>query len=593
MITIIVEKKFKSLSNPFNIVLPDFTVISGINGAGKSHLLAAIEQGIAKVYDDNGNELVRKRYINSSSLSPTDSYQVTRENLKSEIYQLHNSIQQFVQSKKNDPNLSFEKYLSYNPSQYHLTLKIANKLAIPFEDLTVEDINDNFPLNYGIVQDVFYQNFSQVFKRYFDKYEDNHYHEYLHNAKGKNVKYLSDSEFTLKYGNPPWEFVNRIFEESNIDYFVNDPIENDRDLPFTFKLINKTNGANVNFTDLSSGEKVLMSLALSLYNSKFDLVFPQVILFDEPDAPLHPSMAKQLLRVITEVFVKEKGVKVLMTTHSPSTVAMSPEESLFVMQRDEPRFLKKSKDQIMKLLTDGIPSFSIYADNRRQVFTESKVDADFYTKVYLKLKSVISSDKSLYFIPSGIIKGNSGNCEQVKESVKVLSNAGNQTVFGIIDWDKKNNNSDRVLVLGSSKRYSIENYIFDPIILASFLLREKIRERRYFGLEDDDNYFNIPKFSKAKIQSIVDVVISEISQRVNPIDHTRYMVYYHTGLSLEIPVWYLHHQGHELESIIRTTYPELNKFRKELTVEIIDKIIDDIPEFISVDILDLFQQLHL
>ena len=591
MIRVSIQSKFKSLLTDINVELPDFTVISGINGAGKSHLLSAIDQGTAKVYDESNIELTSKRYVSSSALVPNDAFQVGRESQINETNNIYSSVQNYVLNKKNNPNLSFQDTLQYSSNQYMITMRILEDSRKTLEDLTVEDIKEHLPISYGVVTDIFYQSFSTIFKRYYDKYEDNLYHEYLSKEKKKKIKFLSELNFFRKYGNPPWEFVNRIFEEAQIGYTINDPIENDRDLPFMFKLVNKSNGANVNFSDLSSGEKVLMSLTLSLYNAKLDVAFPKLLMLDEPDAPLHPSMAKQLLRVIQEVFVKEKGVKVIMTTHSPSTIAMAPEESLYVMQREEPRIEKKSKEQIMKLLTDGIPSFSIYADGRRQVFVESSTDADFYTKIYGKLKKVIQSDKSLYFLSSGVTKDNTGNCEQVIEIVNLLTKNGNQTVYGIIDWDKKNKEGNKVFVLGLDKRYSIENYIFDPIILANFILREKIKKNEYFSLQEEEKHFNFPSFENNKLQSIVDKVISDISGKVNPTDDTKTVVSYQGGFSLEIPTWYLHCQGHNLEENIKETYPQLKKFKK-LKDEIVDKVIDDLPEFISTDILLLLQNLH-
>ena len=105
-----------------------------------------------------------------------------------------------------------------------------------------------------------------------------------------------------------------------------------RDAPFELKLINNFNQAKVKFSELSSGEKVLISLVFALYNTKFDVEFPKVLLMDEPDASLHPSMTKQFLDVIQKVFVQDKGVKVILTTHSPSTVALAPEEAIFIVK---------------------------------------------------------------------------------------------------------------------------------------------------------------------------------------------------------------------------------------------------------------------
>ncbi|MFC5409110.1 AAA family ATPase [Larkinella bovis] len=417
MVRIILNEKYKSLLGQIDIVMPDFTIISGVNGAGKSHLLKAIEEKIAKVYDEAGQELNPIRYVNSTSLAPNDSFQVNRDHFINEVNNVQYAINAFIGQRRNQPDVDFFKFInSYNAAYGRVIPNLVTSSGKPLEEITQEDIREHMPLFSNLVQDIFYQNFSAVFKRYSDRYDDNVYYEYLSKVKKKKKKYLTEEEFLAKYGPPPWEFVNRIFEEANIGYSINDPIEDERDLPYFFKLVNKSNNAYVNFQDLSSGEKVLMSLTLAIYNSKMDIDFPKVLMLDEPDAPLHPSMAKQLLRVIEEVFVKEKGVKVIMTTHSPSTVAMAPEGSLYIMQKSEPRILPKSKEQIMKLLTEGIPSFSVYADSRRQVFVESDVDVYFYSKVYDKLKKRIQSDKSLYFISSGLIKGNTGNSDQEKKN---------------------------------------------------------------------------------------------------------------------------------------------------------------------------------
>lgn len=591
MIKITVPKNFKSIKEGLYVELPDFTIISGINGAGKSHLLNAIEQNVAEVYDTNNTRVISKRYINSIMLAPNDAYQVGRDAQVGEVNNIYYAVKGFIGLRANNPSLTLENHLIHNKTQYKIIEKILKESEKSIDDLDMEDISEFLPLSYGVVTDIFYQNFSTIFKRYYDKYEDNIYHQYLKEVKGKNKKYLTDKQFQNKFGSPPWQFVNRIFEEANLSYTINDPIETDRDIPFMFKLINKSNGAIVNFSDLSSGEKVLMSLTLSIYNAKLEVPFPDLLLLDEPDAPLHPSMAKQLLRVINEVFVKEKGVKVIMTTHSPSTIAMAPDDSLFVMQKDEPRIVKKSKEQIMKLLTNGIPSFSIYADDRRQVFVESDTDAAFYTKIYGKLKSVIQSDKSLYFISSGVTKGNTGNCDQVKEIVNVLSKNGNQTVYGIVDWDKKNNGNDKIYVLGLNQRYSIENYIFDPILLANFLLREKMLDNAYFGLSEDQKHFAFPSFEPALLQKIIDKVIFDISNLIKPESSNKTVVYYLGKISLEIPTWYLHYQGHQLEDTIKKVYPKLGKIIN-LKAQIVDKVIDDLPEFLSVDLLTLLQALH-
>ena len=312
---------------------------------------------------------------------------------------------------------------------------------------------------------------------------------------------------------------------------------------------------------------------------------------DEPDASLHPSMSKQFLDVIERVFVKDKGVKVIVTTHSPSTVALCNETNLFVMNKLGQRVEKNTKDKALKILTAGVPSLSINYENRRQVFVESKYDVFFYDKVYDKLRGKLENDISLNFISSGV--GGSGNCDQVKEIVDKLSGFGNSSVFGIIDWDNKNIASGFVKVLGEGKRYSIENYIFDPVIISALLLREKIVSREDLGLKNNENYSDFKNLSVSELQFIADFLTLKLASEIKPTDTTKDKSKYLNGIELELPKWYLFHQGHKLEIYLKKVFPSLNKYRDgALKSEIISKIMDDIPELIPYDIFDLLKNIQ-
>ncbi|MCP4298650.1 MAG: ATP-binding protein, partial [Proteobacteria bacterium] len=361
------------------------------------------------------------------------------------------------------------------------------------------------------------------------------------------------------------------------------------------KLVRHHDKADIDLNDLSSGEKVLISLVLALYNNDFEPDIPGVLLLEEPDAPLHPAMIKQFLDVIIKLFIQEKGIKVVMTSHSPVTVALAPDSSLFEMNRVGKRVEKTSKDKAIKVLTAGIPSFSMNYDNRRQVFVESKHDVTFYERVYQKLSVFLDKEISLHFISSGV--GGQGDCNQVREIVNKLSSFGNTSIYGIIDWDGKNNGNNFVNVLGKNHRYSIENYIFDPILLAAFLLREKFIRRESIGLQPSENYTDFKNFENFRIQQIADY----IEGRIRPhYEHSRreldfncvaqQKVEYVGGNSIRISNLLLVNQGHTLEERIKDAFPQLKRYQVEgqLKKEIILKVIDDIPEFLSVDLLKIF-----
>ena len=112
----------------------------------------------------------------------------------------------------------------------------------------------------------------------------------------------------------------------------------------------------VDFEHLSSGEKTLMALSFLLYKEQKDKVTQRVLLFDEVDASLHPSMIQRLIDIIQDIFIDRRGMKVILATHSPTTVALSPEESIFVISNEDGKttIQKQDKQNALDLLTDGM-----------------------------------------------------------------------------------------------------------------------------------------------------------------------------------------------------------------------------------------------
>lgn len=605
MIKLTLQNKFKSLK-PLQIELPDFVVLTGVNGAGKTQLLTAIQNQQMKIFNEQNVQLNNFKYVTSQTLAPNNSTIVTREQLNQNTQNIWNQYSQsYIQQKQRNPSYKLENIFGNNSQQIKLIKKISIDAEKEIDELTADDFYNHYPLNDGLEQtDVFYQNFSNLFKRYQDRLDDNQYRRYRNEVLGQaEVTFISDEQFHSTYGEAPWDFVNKIIAEAKLGYHINAPTSSHRDAPFELKLINDYSNAEINFGDLSSGEKVLMSLALALYNSSFDIQFPQVLLMDEPDASLHPSMSKQFIEVIENVFVKEKGVKVIISTHSPSTVALSPEEALFVVNKfNEPRVQKSTKDKALNILTAGVPSFSVNYENRRQVFVESSNDVIFFEKLYRILTNSLNPEISLSFISSGESRTDKNgikisNCEQVENITNVLRNSGNKFVWGIIDWDLKENiGNEFVKILGNKNRYSIENYIFDPLLLGALLLRQKVLSKSELGLSENETFIDLKRFDATRLQLISDSIVSKIKEKVTTsIDGVQNCELLN-GKTIVIPKWYLHHQGHQLEDKILKTFPELNELKRNkeeaLKIEILDKIIDDLPEIISTDILKIFKSIQ-
>lgn len=652
-------KSYKSLTSCPELELPDFVVLTGVNGAGKSHLLEAIENGCVQidsiVLDNQTNPI---RLFNSMNLVPQDSgafapYQIAqeRDGLWNEISQsirefrpqlsevlmqwnrldlarvatrrlvsmtvqdlistgsapeqatqLAQAIQNVVSNAnqnvvnrfiQNEPNNIFPPARRIN-NRGRLINLLQNNSDVPLLAFEEKDFYECFPKNWQSV-DMFQQSFGRLFAGYQKNWMNNKL-RYLASSEGEAVSFLNDKEFIDRFGEPPWIFVNRVLETANIDFRIDQPPKYE-DRPYEPILIDRITGTQVKFTDLSSGEKILMSFALCLYYARDNrqiVDYPKVLLFDEIDAPLHPSMTQSLLRTINEVLVKGHGIKVILTTHSPSTVALSEEASLYAMYKSEkPRLRKTTKDKALAILTTGVPTLSINYDNRRQVFVESKYDVIFYERIYEKLRERLQPEISLSFISSGV--SGEGDCSQVKQAVNQLHKNGNQTVYGIIDWDIKNHGNDRVKVLGKGNRYSIENYIFDPLLIAAFLLREKWIERSAIGLRDCENYIDLRDFNNHRLQIVADFILDKVRVRAQPNVETDPIVCeYIGGQAINLPSWFLHTQGHLLEKDLKETFQELKRFSKEaqLKMEIISKVFDDIPSLIPKDFIFLFQDIQ-
>ncbi len=77
------ELEFRSLA-PFTVELPSLTILTGINGAGKTHILLAISEGQLQV-TENGVELNNSKYVTNQTLSPNDSETVTKQILTQKL----------------------------------------------------------------------------------------------------------------------------------------------------------------------------------------------------------------------------------------------------------------------------------------------------------------------------------------------------------------------------------------------------------------------------------------------------------------------------------------------------------------------------
>lgn len=585
------KQPFKSIE-PITEAIPlsELTILTGLNGSGKTHTLQGIAEGPLQLLVD-GKEINPKRLIDHAALTPPS---IEKANADQEANQVKEFLEVFGRYRaraSTEPNYRLSNQLDARLEP--IATRISATAGKEARLLSDDDIVRNWPLNTSSPQNVLANTLSSTFRRYYDRHRENRIAEFENLREGAEEPWMTDEEFVTKHGPAPWDLINRFLEEAGLTIRVDPPRKQLPGVPYEIGLTKIVEPTAIPFRDLSSGEKIFLSIGAAIYNADTNDLFPRVLLLDEPDSHLHPLMARKLLGAILNVFVKERRLIVIMATHSATTVALAPEESIYSVSPTAPHIAKVSKDRALSQLTAGVPSLSVNYENRRQVFVESKYDAYFYERLYIRLKASLVSEISLDFIPSDI--GGTGSSGAVKTVVQRLVSGGNKSVFGIIDWDLHNTEDGAVKVLGEGNRYSIENYIFDPLMIAALLLRERLVDRNALGLEEHARHIDIAGYDEATLQAIVDRVVGEVAATIgSSLDIERVTGAYVGGKSVSIPVWYLKYQGHELESLLKKTYGNLQNFHREgeLKKAVIDLVIEDVPELIPCDVLNLFQSLQ-
>ena len=650
---LIFNKPYKSMRNLPVVELPDFVVLTGVNGARKSHLLEALETGAISIEGIPQNQVQGPKPIrrfDSTTLVPQDSASFSGAQISSERASFWNSISQFRNQqtdsfyaqlqhlnipglnsmdlrsiaqlevpKLQDVGFTLEgaenamqqirqhihnlessvtnQFVSQDPNnRARLMERINSTKQLPLSVMNEDEFYDLQPDNWQRT-DIFQQSFARLFSAYQHNWRENRLKR-TGNEQGAGVAFLTESEFVAKFGEPPWDFLNEVLQAAELDFRIDEPSKW-VDRPYDPILIDVKRGVQVKFGDLSSGERVLMSFALCLYHISdpySSIEYPQILLFDEIDAPLHPSMTRSLLRTIEQTLVVERNIKVILTTHSPSTVAIAPDASIFVMMKDtNDRLKKSSKDSALGILTAGVPTLSVNYENRRQVFVESKYDVQYYGALYLKAKGYLISEVSIVFIASGV--GGIGNCDQVKSVVNQLTEAGNKTVSGVVDWDLKNRACGTIRVIGIDERYAVDNFILDPLLVALLLVREKIDVSKLLNPGDEYSYVKFLNLDITELQRLSAKVVNALSERIDlkhQVDKTDVSFRYQNGSVIVVPKWFALLNGHDLEMYLKKAFPGLNRYQKEpdLKMAIINLVLDDRPDLTPESIVKLFLEIQ-
>ena len=403
------KRPYLSIKKMNGFDLPDFAVLIGRNGVGKTQLLDAIMKGSASVpelpileiekYDINtfqprdssryswGNSVFAERtaelYFSRKSgpslaeiaemifADTVTKFQLGEQSDKRRQFEevLRNTISQIpdfeyftkinasealsaysqaIQSKVVGPlrpkgnqsrsSRSDEKGTCGNDSASLLSLAMKLTGKLPHE-LLRDDI-----LRAAHYEGVTIANsLSQAFTRY--KVEQYSW-AYTEGAEGQG----SIKDLLSKYRQenpPPWillrENLDRMREASDdpalFNFEFSDPETDEiiftdhQQYSFAATFTNRATCESYSVASLSSGEKILMSLCLSAFNQTMGRRRPRLVLLDELDAVLHPSMVSALIVGLKDQFVNN-GTWIVMATHSVTTVSMLEEGEIFRVARN-------------------------------------------------------------------------------------------------------------------------------------------------------------------------------------------------------------------------------------------------------------------
>lgn len=422
--------RYKSLQEGFEWKdIPPFAVITGVNGVGKTQLLEVVK-GRSKRTDNRGRAIQIVREIASSRgpenlifsentsqrglslnglieyVQNADQRLLVIRNLDNDIRNCRNNInnwrQQYSQATDKVEKLQLENSIKSHEEQirnyqnqklnvniyaYDEELKrIARKLEKKVEELTEDEIRqfaiDNFE-SLTTVDELtrFLSNENQRYMRRITYLVETHRRE--------EADMLAAQE-------RPYQTINRIFRQYGFDYFdMLNPFPNNGKLNGEIRFKGKE-GEEVDYNSLSSGEQAIVQFVIWSYGQDFRGNRLNTMVLDEPDAHLHPSMCKMMVEIFSEMSAKKEvgggGIRIIITTHSPSTVAFTPEGSLFVMQRevDNKRVIRQTTtENAVEILSDGIFTFSRAMSNftllsssskQNLVFVEGKTDVKHFTR---------------------------------------------------------------------------------------------------------------------------------------------------------------------------------------------------------------------
>ncbi len=373
----------------------------------------------------------------------------------------------------------------------------------------------------------------------------------------------------------PLKMINDYLSDVDFNYrFFRDPHGVGDDKYYFHPLGDKSIG--VPSSAFSSGENMLLKMIafkckISLIS---DRQRPHIHVLDEMDKHFHPRFTEHFIKIVRDLVMF--GAQVFGTTHRLDTLTLAYDDEIFFMKPQcmaggklLPRISACNKLLAMSRLARNLSS---YMGRRTVVYTEGDDDPRFYRPMYKLIKrfafaqrqaskraasqerslvqlSQISMRYQMEFRSVENADGKHGGASsvwravditskyQIGESLKMCHSAMNHMynaslfeqygvdgTFGLIDKDYRYNHKgpsktkteseqcqqDRIVSL---KRNTIENFIFDPMMMCSLIESEYHRQPLLMPLPGEDADIRT-QFRKRMINLSIELKSSQSYNRI-------------------------------------------------------------------------------
>lgn len=225
-----------------------------------------------------------------------------------------------------------------------------------------------------------------------------------------------------------------------------------------FRFVVSTPLGDIDIDDMSSGEKEILNVFV-----RFHQLRPNgaVILLDEADSHLHPDLERRYLK---QLRILARDNQLILTTHSPEMMIAAGSSALYTLRKEQEASKSNQltrvthSDRLHDVLSQVMGSRGLVSFNQRIIFIEGEeasADRAIYEAYYPPSKFNVS------FVPAGNSMTVRKTAERVNELLGV--SVGFQDYYSIVDRDVERAESDpsQGSHLFRLPVYHVENFLID------------------------------------------------------------------------------------------------------------------------------------